>query len=72
MSDVVEKMSSWAVPSKADEAAWERMTRDEQLAAYRELASHPDTNTPTEATVAEIVERARQRRAKRAADDRKL
>lgn len=70
MSDVVEKITSWAVPSEADDAAWQGMTRDEQLAAYQGLANHPDTKTPGDATVAEIVERTRQRRAKPPTDDR--
>lgn len=72
MSDVVEKLSSWAVLSEADDAAWQGMTRDEQLVAYQDLANHPDTNTPSDATVAEIVERTRQRKARQTADDHKL
>ncbi len=72
MSEVVEKLSSWAKPSKADDAVWEGMTRDEQLSALQGLANHPDTNTASEATVAEIVERTRQRKTKPAIDDHKL
>ena len=67
----MEKIASWAVPSEADDAAWQGMTRDEQLAAYQDLANHPDTKTSSDATVAEIVERTRQRKAKRAIDDHK-
>jgi len=71
MSDVVEKLTSWAKPSKADDTVWEGMTRDEQLSSLQDLANHPDTNTPSDVTVAEIVERTRQRKAKRATDDHK-
>ena len=72
MSDVVEKILSWAVPSEADDAVWQGMTRDQQLVALQDLADHPDTNTPSDATVSEIVERTRQRRAKQGTDGYKL
>lgn len=71
MGEVVEKITSWAVPSEADDAAWQGMTRDEQLSALQDLANHPDTNTVSDVTVTEIVGRTRQRRAKRATDDHK-
>ncbi len=69
--DTKQKISSWAVPTPEDEALWEKMTREEQLAALREMANHPDTNTPTDVTVAEILERTRAaRKAKTASDGR--
>jgi hypothetical protein len=68
------RISSWTVPTKADDEAWERMTREEQLAAYKELFNSPaatDFSSPT--TVAEIVERSRSaRKTKHAADGQKL
>lgn len=72
MNEVAEKLSSLALPSETDDTVWNGMTRDEQLKVYQDLANHPDTTTPSDATVAEIVERTRQRRATQAEDDRKL
>ncbi|MGI9404847.1 MAG: hypothetical protein ACR2O4_00630 [Hyphomicrobiaceae bacterium] len=53
------KISSWAVPSAADDATWERMTRDEQLEALRDHLNGLDCSTATDVTVAEVVEEAR-------------
>jgi hypothetical protein len=67
------RVSSWAVPTKADDEAWARMTRDEQLAAYKELFNSPAATDFTNITVAEIVERSRTaRKTKQAADGQKL
>lgn len=49
------RISSWAMPTEADLAEWQAMTRDEQLAAFQELANHPDASTPTDSTVADIL-----------------
>jgi hypothetical protein len=63
------KPSSWAVPTTVDDEAWARMTRDEQLAAYKELFNSPACTSFTETTVAEIVERSRtNRKTNNAAD----
>lgn len=66
------KITSWAVPTPEDDAAWDAMTRTEQLEALQEHFSHPDTTTTTETTVAEIVERTRAARAAKATDGHKL
>lgn len=67
------KFTSWAMPTPEDDALWDSMTREEQLDALRELANHPDTNTATDTTVAEIVERTRAaRKAKQAKDGHNL
>ncbi|MGF1620899.1 MAG: hypothetical protein ACFCUR_09815 [Rhodomicrobiaceae bacterium] len=63
------KLSSWAVPTQADDEAWARMTREEQLAAYQERFNSPACMSFTETTVAEIVNRSRtNRKTKNAAD----
>ncbi len=67
------KISSWAVPTKTDDEVWERMTREEQLAAYKELFNSPAATDFTTTTVAEIVERSRTaRKTKPGADGHKL
>jgi hypothetical protein len=63
------RLSSWAVPTKADDEAWERMTREEQLAAYQAHFNGSACSTSSETTLAEIVERSRTaRKTNRAAD----
>ena len=68
-SRVKAKFTSWAVSTPEDDALWDSMTRDEQLDALRELANHPDTNTSSDTTVAEIVERTRAARQTKQAKD---
>lgn len=58
------RLSSWVVPSAEDDAAWAAMTRDEQLAALQAMANAPETSTPSNKTVAEIVAETRARRLK--------
>ncbi len=58
-------VSSWATPTEDDKRLWDSMTRAEQLAALQALAQHPDTTTPTDFSVAEIVEQARAEKARR-------
>lgn len=66
-------ISSWAVPTEADEATWETMTREQQLAAMQSLFNSSACTTPTESTVADILTRSRAKRAAaQAADARKL
>ena len=64
MSDQIttRKIESWAVPTPEDDDLWQSMSRDEQLAALQEHFSSPETTTTTDVTVAEIVERVRQKR----------
>jgi hypothetical protein len=59
---VAARTSSWAVPTKADDEAWQRMTREQQLAAYQKHFNSPDCSTSTDTTIAEIVERSRRGR----------
>lgn len=60
------RISSWATPTEADLAEWRAMTRDEQLAAFQELAHHPKTTTPSKRTVDDILAEVRaKRQAKR-------
>lgn len=61
MSDTRAKArtASWAVPSAEDDRLWQAMTREQQLAALQEHLGSADCVTPTEATIAEIVARAR-------------
>ena len=67
------RLSSWAVPSKADDEAWARMTREEQLTAYKELFDSPACTTFNATAVAEIVERSRaKRKTKSAVDGQRL
>ena len=55
------KVMPSATPSDADIAAWNELTRDEQLRRMREYLSHPDCSTPSNMTVDEIVARAQAR-----------
>ena len=66
-------ISSWAVPTAADDATWEAMTRAEQLATMQALFNSPACTTPTGTTVADILARSRAKRpAGPAADANKL
>jgi hypothetical protein len=42
-------------PTKAELEAWNALTRDEQVARYREYFAHPDCNTFTRETPDEII-----------------
>jgi hypothetical protein len=53
------KPSSRAVPAKADEEAWAWLTREEQLAGYKELFNSPGATDFTDIIVAEIIGRSR-------------
>jgi hypothetical protein len=52
-------VSSLAVPTAHDDALWEGMTREQQLAALQDHFASEDCTMPTTSTVAEIVARAR-------------
>jgi hypothetical protein len=56
------RIRSWAMPTDADLAEWQAMTRDEQLAAFQALAHHPKTMTPSNRTVDEILADVRSKR----------
>jgi hypothetical protein len=51
--------SSWTTPTDDDDRQWEALTRDEQVEAMRDLLTSPACSTPTDTTIAEIVERTR-------------
>jgi hypothetical protein len=52
-------------PTEAELEAWSALTREEQIARYREHLSHPDCDRVSDATMAEILEDARARAAVR-------
>lgn len=47
------------MPTAAETAAWEAMTREEQLAALRAELDHPDGQRVTALTMTEIRDRGR-------------
>jgi hypothetical protein len=52
-------------PTEAELAAWQALSRDEQLARYREALHHPDCDRISEATMADVLIMARKRVAAR-------
>jgi hypothetical protein len=52
-------------PTEAELAAWNALTRDEQVEHYRELLQSPECNTFTDDTPEEILAAARERVAAR-------
>ena len=58
-------MPSALPPTEAELAEWNALTRDEQIARYREFFAHPDCNTFTDETAEEIVAAARAKAAAR-------
>lgn len=58
-------MPSPLPPTEAELAAWNALTRDEQIARYREYLADPDCHRLTGSTVATILDRARERVATR-------
>ncbi len=54
-------MLSALPPSESELAAWNALTRDEQLARFREALSHPDCDRVSSATIADILTEARAR-----------
>ena len=68
MSDTLtrsNKVMPSATPSDADIAAWNELTRDEQLRRMREYLSHPDCSTVSNSTMADILALAQSRAAAR-------
>jgi hypothetical protein len=51
--------SSWTVPTGDDDRQWQALTRDQQIAALRDLLTSPACSTPTDTTIAQTVERTR-------------
>jgi hypothetical protein len=54
-----------ATPTEAELAAWDSLSRDEQVRRYQEMFRHPDCNTFTTDTPEDILVAARQRVAAR-------
>jgi hypothetical protein len=52
-------------PTEAELAAWRALSRDEQLARYREALQAPDAQSVSKATMADVLATARQRVAAR-------
>lgn len=52
-------------PSEAELAAWHALSRDEQLARYREALQAPEAGRVSKATMADVVAAARKRVAAR-------
>lgn len=65
-------LSSLAVPSSDDDAAWEDITRQQQLAALQELANHPDQKIISDLSPLEILERHRKLNRQTRIDEPKL
>jgi hypothetical protein len=54
-----------ATPTEAELAAWDALSRDEQVRWYQEMFKHPDCNNFTTDTPDDILAAARQRVAAR-------
>jgi hypothetical protein len=54
-------------PTEAELAAWRALSRDEQIARYREAVQDPDAGRVSKATMADVLTAARQRVAARRA-----
>ena len=52
-------------PTEAELEAWNALTRDEQIARYREYLSHPDCERVSSATMADVLAEGRERAAAR-------
>jgi hypothetical protein len=58
-------MPSPLPPTEAELAEWNALTREEQVARYREALAHPDCAVTTDTTMAEILAEAQARVARR-------
>jgi hypothetical protein len=66
MTDTTTRTTLSALPlTEAQLAAWEALTRDEQVARYREYLSHPDCQRVSTASMADVLAEARERVARR-------
>jgi hypothetical protein len=61
----IRAMPSALPPSEAELAEWNALTRDEQIARYREFFAHPDCSTFTDETAEEIIAAAQTKAAAR-------
>ena len=58
-------MPSPLPPTAAELAEWNALTRDEQIARYREYLAHPDCDRVSAATMSDVLTEARARVASR-------
>jgi predicted Fe-S protein YdhL (DUF1289 family) len=56
---------AFAMPTAEEIAAWNMLSREEQLAILREECSHPDCEIITSDTMADILAIARERAARK-------
>ena len=65
MSATLTEFMPSATPSDEDIAAWEKLSREEQLERFRQEMAHPDCDRITKDTMADILTLARQRAARK-------
>ena len=65
MSATLTDVMPSATPSDEDIAAWEKLSREEQLERLRQELAHPDCDLITTNTMADILALARQRAARK-------
>jgi hypothetical protein len=66
MSDTQTKLLPSALPaSEAELAEWQSLSREEQIARYREVLEHPDSLRISDSTVSDVLAKARQLTANR-------
>jgi len=58
-------MPSPLPPTEAELAEWNALSRDEQIARYREYLTHPDCQRVSKASMADVLTAARERVAAR-------
>jgi hypothetical protein len=58
-------MPSPLPPTEAGLAEWNALSRDEQIARYREYLTHPDCERVSKASMADVLTAARERAAAR-------
>ena len=58
-------MPSPLPPTEAKQAEWNALSRDEQIARYREYLRHPDCERVSKASMADVLAAARERVAAR-------
>jgi hypothetical protein len=61
MTDTLTRVILSATPSAEDIAAWNELSREEQVKRYRELLGHPDATTDCGQTMEEILAEAHRR-----------
>ncbi len=47
-------------PTEAELAAWNALTREEQISRYREYLNHPDSQRVSSASMADVLKEARE------------